>query len=301
MNPAVSAKGLTVSYGADEVLRDVAFSVDLGRCHALFGRNGSGKTTLLKTVLGLLRPKCGTVRVFGLDPIKEEVQVKARIAYVADGAGFYPWMTVKEALELQASLRPGWVKEIEASLLARFDLDPAASAVALSKGQKTQLALTAAIASDPEVLILDEPTSGLDPLVRRQFLEAIVGAFQERNPERKTIFVATHLIQEFEGVVDEFSVLAHGRIALSLGADEARRRFGRVRAWFENDIPATLPVKALGTPKRLGRSVEVLIDGQLELEEAGRALTQVGATRLETSALSLEDIFMATCATGNVR
>jgi ABC-2 type transport system ATP-binding protein len=243
-------------------------------------------------VLGLLRPARGTVRVFGLDPMVHEAEVKAKVAYVADAVGFYPWMSVRDVLELQASVRPGWNGEVAEQLLKRFDLDADAPTPSLSKGQKTQLALTAAVASDPEVLVLDEPTSGLDPLVRGQFLEAVIGAFQDRQPERKTLLVSTHLIREFEGVIDEFSVLAHGRLVLTATADAARARFNRLRAWFDAEVPEALPVKPLRTKRLLGRSLELVIDG--EAEAAGRALTAAGASRVEATALSLEDIFLVT-------
>ena len=289
---AIAVKDLVVSYGRTDAVRDLALTVAPGRCHAVFGRNGAGKTSLLKAVLGLLRPARGTVRVFGLDPLANEAEVKARLAFVPDTVGFYPWMTVRDVLELQASLRPGWNREVEEHLRARFELDLDAPTPTLSKGQKTQLALTAAVASDPELLILDEPTSGLDPLVRRQFLEAVIGAFQDRQPEKKTLFVSTHLIREFEGVVDEFSVLSSGRLVLTATADEARARFGRLRAWFDGEVPASLPFKPLRAPKQQGRSLELLVDGAVE--DVGRALTAAGASRVETSALSLEDIFLVT-------
>lgn len=260
---AIDVQDLSVQYGRTEAVRGVSLSVAPGRCHALLGRNGAGKTTLLKAVLGLLRPARGTVRVFGLDPLVHEAEVKTRVAFVPDTVGFYPWMRVRDVLELQASLRPGWNRDVEAQLLSRFELDADAPSTALSRGQKTQLALTAAVASDPEVLVLDEPTSGLDPLVRRQFLEAVIGAFQDRQPEHRTLFVSTHLIREFEGVIDEFSVLAHGRLVLTATADEARARFGRLRAWFDGDVSATLPLKPLRAPRQQGRSVEVLVDGAL--------------------------------------
>src|SRR4030095_13965988 len=91
---------------------------------------------------------------------------------------FYPWMTVRETLNYAASFRPAWNADIEQSLLARFRLDPSKAATSLSKGQRTQLALISAICSEPELLVLDEPTSGLDPIVRREFIEAVIGGYQ---------------------------------------------------------------------------------------------------------------------------
>src|SRR5205807_8633773 len=98
----------------------------------------------------------------------------------------------------------------ESSLISRFRLDPVQKTGALSKGQKTQVALIAAICPEPELLLLDEPTSGLDPIVRREFIETVIGAYQEGDPGKRTILVSTHLISEFEGLIDEFTIMDGG-------------------------------------------------------------------------------------------
>ena len=179
-------------------------TVRRGRCYGFFGRNGAGKTTTIKCLLNLLQPTSGEVRVFGLDPQTEEVAVKSRVAYVPDTVAFYPWMTVNETLQFLASFRSHWNREIEADLLERFQLDPGQKAVHLSRGQKTQLALIGAVCPEPELLVLDEPTSGLDPIVRREFIQTVIGAYHATDPDQRTVFVSTHLISEFEGLIDEF-------------------------------------------------------------------------------------------------
>jgi ABC-2 type transport system ATP-binding protein len=163
--------------------------------------------------------------VFGLDPRRDEVAVKSRLAYVPDAVAFYPWMTVRQTLTYFASFRPRWNAETERALLDQFRLDPRQKTSHLSKGQKTQLALIAAISGEPELLVLDEPTSGLDPIVRREFIQTVIGAYQDADPGRRTVFVSTHLISEFEGLIDEFTIIDQGREVLTLGADAARGRF----------------------------------------------------------------------------
>src|SRR3982750_1146290 len=111
-------------YGRTEAVDGLNLRVGAGRCYGLFGRNGAGKTTTIKCLLNLLRPTSGSVRLFGLDPARNEVAVKRRIAYVPDSAAFYPWMTVRSTLEYFASFRDRWDAAIEAQLLERFRLDP---------------------------------------------------------------------------------------------------------------------------------------------------------------------------------
>src|SRR5581483_2084138 len=203
-------------YGKLDAVNGLSLKVSPGRCYGFFGRNGAGKTTTIKCLLNLLRPTTGSVRVFGLDPQRDEVAVKSRLAYVPDVVAFYPWMTVNDTLEYVASFREHWNCDIEKDLLERFRLDPKQKATTLSKGQRTQLALIGAICPEPELLVLDEPTSGLDPIVRRAFIETVIGDYQSGDPERRTVFVSTHLITEFEGLIDEFTIIDKGRELFSM-------------------------------------------------------------------------------------
>ena len=161
--PVIEIKGLHRRYGKQDAVNGLSLTVKPGRCYGFFGRNGAGKTTTIKCLLNLLRPTSGSVRVFGLDPQKDEVAVKSRIAYVPDAVAFYPWMTVRDTLSYLASFRANWNRDIEADLIRRFGLKPDQKAASMSKGQKTQLALIGAICPEPELLLLDE----LDPIVRR--------------------------------------------------------------------------------------------------------------------------------------
>src|ERR1017187_4114515 len=114
-------------------------------------------------------------------------------------------------LDYLASFRPRWNHKTERELLGQFRLDDAKKASALSRGQKTQVALMGAICAEPDLLVLDEPTSGLDPIVRREFIQTVIGAYQEADPGNRTVFVSTHLITEFEGLIDEFTIIDNGR------------------------------------------------------------------------------------------
>jgi ABC-2 type transport system ATP-binding protein len=289
--PAViEIKNLHRRFGKLDAVNGLNLRVQPGRCFGFLGRNGAGKTTTIKCLLNLLQPTAGSVSVFGLDPHRHEVAVKSRIAYVPDAVAFYPWMTVRETLFYLASFRQHWNLEVEADLLRRFDLDPAKKTSNLSKGQKTQLALIGAICPEPELLVLDEPTSGLDPIVRREFIETVIGAYQSGDPERRTVFVSTHLIAEFEGLIDEFTIIEQGRELFSMEADSARDRFRKIRARFAGPPPAVKLPGALDV-KRSGRELELLGNGNSEqLMEILRALNP---EELQCESLSLEEIFVA--------
>src|SRR6266851_10101386 len=236
--PVIEINHLVRKFGKTDAVHGLDLTVSAGKCYGFFGRNGAGKTTTIKCLLNLLRPTGGTVRVFGMDPHKDEVAVKSRLAYVPDYVAFYPWMTVRDTLDYLASFRKDWNRDTEKELLGQFRLSATKKVNALSKGQKTQLALIGAVCPEPELLLLDEPTSGLDPIVRREFIQTVIGAYQEAEPSRRTVFVSTHLITEFEGLIDEFTIMDRGRDVLTLGADQARERYQKIRARFPQQAPA---------------------------------------------------------------
>ena len=288
-SPVIETNHLIRRFGQTEAVNGLSLQVGPGRCYGFFGRNGAGKTTTIQCLLNLLRPTAGTVRLFGLDPAQHEVAVKSRLAYVPDQVAFYPWMSVRETLDYLATFRMHWNDATEASLLDRFGLDPEQKTRALSKGQRTQLALIAAICPEPELLVLDEPTSGLDPIVRREFIQTVIGAYQEGDPERRTVFVSTHLISEFEGLIDEFTILDGGRAVMTLAADAAREQYQRIYARFPRDVPA-VDWGALRVLRREGRELEVVVNGNSSavLER----LQSFSPESLKSEALTLEEIFV---------
>src|SRR5579859_372094 len=289
--PAIQIENLSYAYGRAEAVHDLSLTVQPGRCYGLFGRNGAGKTTTMKCLLNLLHPQGGKVRVFGLDPTRQEVEVKRFLSYVPDQVAFYPWMSVRETLDYLASFRPNWNRKIEQELFDRFGLDPAQRTSSLSKGQRTQVALIAAVCPETDLLVLDEPTSGLDPIVRREFIETVIGAYQEGIPGKRTILVSTHLITEFEGLIDEFTIIDHGRVVVTLDSDHARERYQKIRARFAQS-PPELDLTAALRVRREGRELELIANGSgPELLER---LRQHNPEALSTEALTLEEIFVAT-------
>ena len=287
--PVIEIKNLVRRYGKHDAVDGLSLSVPAGKCYGFFGRNGAGKTTTIKCLLNLLRADSGSVRVFGLDPRQNEVAVKSRLAYVPDMVAFYPWMTVAGTLEYLASFRTNWNRDIEADLLKRFQLDPSKKTTSLSKGQRTQLALIGAICPEPDLLVLDEPTSGLDPIVRREFIETVIGAYQSGDPGRRTVFVSTHLITEFEGLIDEFTIIDQGRELLTMNADAARNRFKKIRARFAQETK--LPLTGALRVKTAGREIEILANGNSETLIA--ELKSKQPEDLQTESLTLEEIFVA--------
>ncbi|HUF25155.1 MAG TPA: ABC transporter ATP-binding protein [Vicinamibacterales bacterium] len=289
--PAIEITNLVRRYGRTDAVNGLSLRVPAGRCYGFFGRNGAGKTTTIRCLLNLVRPTSGEAKIFGLDPRRDEVAVKSRIAYVPDAVAFYPWMTVADTLAYFASFRQRWNRETESALVAQFRLDRQQKTSHLSKGQRTQLALITAICPEPDLLILDEPTSGLDPIVRREFIQTVIGAYQEGDPARRTVFVSTHLISEFEGLIDEFTIIDAGRHVLTLGADAARERYQKIHARFAAD-PGPLEMDGAHVLRQHGREIELVANGNTDaIVERLRARSPEVLT---TTAMTLEEIFVST-------
>jgi ABC-2 type transport system ATP-binding protein len=160
------------------------------------------------------------------------------------------------------------------------------------------LALIAAICPETDLLVLDEPTSGLDPIVRREFIETVIGAYQEGNPGNRTIFVSTHLITEFEGLIDEFTIIDRGRAVVTLDSDHARERFQKIRARFAQS-PPELDLKTALRVQRNGRELELIVNGAgPELLER---LRQHHPETVSTESLTLEEIFVAILKSSEAR
>lgn len=289
--PAIFIEDLRCRYGKTEAVQGLDLCVRPGRCYGLFGRNGAGKTTTIKCILNHLRPASGQIRVFGSSPQKDEVAVKAHLSYVPEIVSFYPWMSVREVLDYSASFRTRWNRELQEDLLRRFELDPSKRVDQMSKGMRAQLGLICAVCPEPHLLLLDEPTSGLDPIVRREFLETVIGAYQEADPQRRTVFVSTHLIQEFEGLIDEFTIIDQGKSLFTMEADQARERFKRIRMRFAGEPPAIAPGEGISQLSREGHEL-VLLARNYSPEQLER-LQGFSPEALEVENLSLEEIFVA--------
>jgi ABC-2 type transport system ATP-binding protein len=156
--PVVDFTDLSRSFGGKRALDGVSFRATAGQVYGLVGANGAGKTTLLKHLLGLLRASAGSVRVFGLDPVRDPVGVLGRIGYLSEERDLPEWMRVDELMAYTQAFHPTWDHSYARELINSFGLDPSKKIKELSKGMRAQAGLIAAVAHRPELLILDEPS-----------------------------------------------------------------------------------------------------------------------------------------------
>src|SRR6266478_1624949 len=223
-------------FGRKVALDSVTLTVPRGCVFGLVGENGAGKTTLIKTILGLLKPDAGSVRVFGLDPVRQPAEVLGRIGFLSEDRDLPSWMRVRELLRYLQPFYRQWDSSYANELLGRFELEPEARIKNLSRGQTAKVGLLAALAHRPELLLLDEPSSGLDPVVRRDILEAIIRTVSQ---EGRTVVFSSHLLDEVERVSDEVAMLHAGKVLWCGPLDEIKAGHHRLVLRFAN--PQTQP------------------------------------------------------------
>lgn len=288
----IEVLGLTRQFGATRALDGVSLAVPRGSVFGLVGPNGSGKTTLIKHVLGLLRAQAGSVRVFGLDPVRDPAGVLGRIGCLTEENDLPGWMRIDELARYMRAFYPAWSDDYAAELMRAFALDPRAKVKTLSKGQRARAGLLVALAYRPDLLVLDEPSSGLDPLVRRDILTAIIRTI---NQDGRTVLFSSHLLEEVERVADHVAMIHRGRIVFDGPLDEIRATHRRLTLRFAEPRPR--PPALAGALAWEGAGAEwtaVCAGLPVGLREAAEA---AGGRVVEEHTLRLDEIFLVRAGT----
>ncbi|MGQ9779527.1 MAG: ATP-binding cassette domain-containing protein [Bacillota bacterium] len=304
---SVVVKGLRHGFGrGPDVLRGVDLTVRRGEITALLGLNGAGKTTLLRALMGLVRPRAGTIEVLGnrVGPRPPSPELLARVGYVPERPFPAERMTPRDLLGLVRAVHPRWDGERVARYLRIFNIPLDTPARDLSAGTKAQLGLTLAMAGNPELLLLDEPTLGLDPLHRYQYLQLLLEEAIERE---LAILITSHDLHQIERMADRVAVLHEGRIIVAEPLDELKGRIKRIRVGATPSSVLAAQLAALpgviGVEEEQGGYLLSVTAAPAELASGLRSLP--GVTGVQVIDLSLEEIFLMLCggtrATGSHR
>src|SRR6478672_5596117 len=195
-----------MSYGETEAVRGIDLEVREGEIFAFLGPNGAGKTTTVEILEGYRERSGGEVAVLGQDPGDTTLALRQRVGIVLQSSGFYPRITVREAVEHWALLYPHPRRPEEVIDLVGLGEKADTRAGQLSGGQRRRLDLALALVGDPEVVFLDEPTTGFDPEARR----TAWGVVQTLKDLGKTVLLTTHYLDEAESLSDRVAIIKNG-------------------------------------------------------------------------------------------
>jgi ABC-2 type transport system ATP-binding protein len=246
----LGTRGLVKRYGKVEALVGLDLRVREGEVYGFLGRNGAGKSTAIRVMMGITRANAGTVRLFGEACGRDPVALRRRVGYVAQEQNFYGWMTPHGLGRFLRGLFPGWEDAEYARLLGALELPPRRKIRTFSGGMKAKLALAAALAHRPPLLILDEPTAGLDPVARREFLDLVR---DQAGRGGRTTFFSSHLVDEVEAAAGRVGIIDQGRMLFEGGLDELA---GRVRVLRYAPARGEVDRDTLPLPGILSRQAE---------------------------------------------
>jgi len=287
---------LTVRYGKKTAVDDLSLSVSRGEVYALLGRNGAGKSSMISCLVGQRKAVSGTCRIFGIDTWRGRRHVMVRVGVVPETPDIPPGASARELGRFLGRIRPVWNAEDYEGRLERVGVPRRLPSGSLSKGQRRQLALAAALATEPEVLILDDPTLGLDAVVRRTLFEELVGELADRGI---TVLVTTHDLTGIEGIADRVGIMRKGRLVYDESMDGLKERFRRLRVVcgatkttdeVERALAPLEPVEI----RFVGAGVDAVV-GRADHAAVTEFMNEVGVDELEIEPLSLEEIFVALC------
>ncbi|MGM9875086.1 MAG: ABC transporter ATP-binding protein [Bacilli bacterium] len=223
MSNAIEIKNLKKKYDNNFELGEINLEIPSGYIIGLIGENGAGKTTLIKSILNIIKPEYGEIKIFDKNNKKYESIIKEDIGVVLDGMFFPEILTPNDINSIMKDIYKNWDKELFYKYLNNFKLQNNKKIKDLSKGMRKKLEIATALSHKPKLLILDEPTSGLDPVVRDDILDIFLDFIKD---EEHTILLSTHITSDLEHIADEIIFIDRGKILLNENKDELLDNYG---------------------------------------------------------------------------
>lgn len=288
---AINIKGLKKSYGKVKALQGIDLEVRRGEIFGFLGPNGAGKTTTIRCLLDMIRPDAGQVRLLGLDPQANPIDVQVLTGYLPGEMQYYDNLTAEHQLRFFSAMRNGRSEWNHVRQLAeRLDLDLKLQIKNLSKGNKQKVGVIQALMHRPELLLMDEPTSGLDPLMQQEVLNLL----REANAEGATVFFSSHIMSEVESVAERVAIIRSGKVVeVAETSSLTHRAVNRLTIRFKKPVDLN-GFESLPGVKILSRADKTSLVVQVEgdMERLVNALGRFPVLDLETERPGLEEVFL---------
>lgn len=306
-NPVISSENLTRRFGENLAVNNLDLEVYQGEVFGFLGHNGAGKTTTVRLLNGVLEAHSGSMRVLGLDPVKDGPALRIRSGVLTESASLDARLTARDNLHIYADLfgvPRDKVAARAAELLQLFELSEFADArvATYSTGMRQRLALARTLLHDPELLFLDEPTAGLDPVAAHQVNALIESLSREKG---RTVFLCTHNLVEAQKLCDRVAVMEHGQLVVQgtpaeLAHQYVKRLDVRVETAPEQteaalEILSNASSLTRGLPRRTNGSLTLTVTGREAIPDLLALLVNQGIRvyRLAADEPSLEDVYFA--------
>jgi ABC-2 type transport system ATP-binding protein len=295
--PAVEISGLVKHYGRTAAVAGLSLRAERAQVTAILGPNGAGKTTTIEICEGYRRPDEGTVRVLGLDPVRDAKKLRPKVGVMLQSGGIPTSARAGEYLRVMARFHDHPIDP--ALLIDRLGLAGCARTPfrRLSGGQQQRLSLAAAVIGRPELVFLDEPTAGLDPQARHATWD-LIGGLRDAGAG---VILTTHYMEEAERLADQVAVVDHGSLVATGTPAELTGTAGQLRFRAEpgldtDSLLAALPPGSAAKESPAGYYVVEVhdrVDPQLlAAVTAWCAERGVLAQSLRIESRTLEDVFL---------
>jgi ABC-2 type transport system ATP-binding protein len=211
MSNILEVKDLCVDF-KDFSLKSISFNLPTGSIMGFVGQNGAGKTTTIRLILNMLKRSSGEIRLFGLDNINNEIEIKQNLGVIFDNLFFMEMWRIGDIEKVIRGFYQSWDSVLYKQYLDKFNLPLDKKIKDLSRGMKIKLMLATAMSHNAKLLILDEPTSGLDPVARNELLDI----FKEYIADgEKSILFSTHITSDLERSAEYITLIDNGRLFYS--------------------------------------------------------------------------------------
>lgn len=258
MNNVLEISNVTKDYKKFKI-DNISFNLPKGYIMGFIGANGAGKTTTIKLILNMIKRDSGEIKVFGLDNIREEENIKEQIGVVFDECYYLEDWTLNDVEKAVSMFYKNWNSSIYEKYLKEFNLARDKKVKDLSRGMRMKLMIAVAFSHEAKLLILDEPTSGLDPVARDEFLDILRDYIED---EEKSVIFSSHITSDIEKIADYITYINNGKIIFTGEKDEFLEKYCIIKGGKE-DITESQKKEIIGL-----RMHSTGFEGLIELKKA---------------------------------